>query len=170
MSITSLIFLDIDGVINTIANERQHIKMGKSISSYKIRLPSEQILNLKRIVDSVPDTRIILSSSWRLGGPCGPDMKNLTSQLYSFGLYIDDVTPHYAYNKDKRGREILDYLNKFEGENSYRPPYIILDDKIDSIVPYHRGHIVHCNAFHGLNERTVNISINLLKKQRSKFF
>lgn len=168
-NIPSLIFLDIDGVINNKKNEQEHIKQKKSISSYKITLPTQQIVNLKQILDSVPNPRIILSSSWRLGGPDGLDMRNLGKQLSSFGIYIDDTTPYLGHQNSYRGLEIMCYLETFNKIEGYFPPYIILDDNIKSIIPYHKGHIVYCNPIYGLDGKGVNISINLIKKQRNEF-
>lgn len=165
VNIPSLIFLDIDGVINNKKNEQEHIKQKKSISSYKITLPEQQIINLKQILVSVPNPRIILSSSWRLGGPDGLDMRNLGKQFAAYGIFIDDTTPYLGHQNSYRGMEIMYYLDSFRKIEGYVPPYIILDDNIRSIVPYHKGHIVYCNPVYGLDGKGVNISINLIKKQ-----
>lgn len=47
-------YLDVDGVLNTLASR-----------SSKQHLDSELLSNLRRIIDSVPGTAIVLSSSWR---------------------------------------------------------------------------------------------------------
>lgn len=166
-NIISLIFLDIDGVINTRKNELDHIKRKQSICSYKIKLPERNIQNLKRIIDSDPNCKIILSSNWRLGGKEGDDMKNLCRQLSKYDISIYDTTVLNNFNG--RGLQIYSYLAKFYACNGYIPPYIILDDNISDIVKYHKGHIIYCDPYHGLDEKGVNISISLLNKFRSEF-
>lgn len=158
----NIIFLDIDGVINSGVNEEMHRKQGKSVSSYHITLPQNQLKNLKEIMDMVPNTRIVLSSSWRMGGWNGIEIQNLTKQLDQYGMRIFDFTPNC--NNGVRGLDISTYLKNFERMYGYNPPYIIIDDEIKDIVPYHRGHIIRCDRYTGLTENEVNISISLLKK------
>ena len=67
-NITNIIFLDVDGPLNTDKNRTIQSKLGHSISSYKIKLPKEQISNLKLITDVIDNTKLVLSSKWRLGG------------------------------------------------------------------------------------------------------
>lgn len=159
--IKSFIFLDIDGPINTERNKRYQSRIGRPTSSYKIRLPKEQILNLRNIVYSTKNTNIVLSSSWRLGGIPSKARENLESQLRYYGLDIFSETIHLD---KQRGLEIQHWLDTFTVRNGYTPPYIILDDNIDTILDLHKGHIVYCNPEFGLTTKEVNIAINLLNK------
>ena len=166
-NIKNIIFLDVDGPINTERNRYNQSRKGKSISSYKIKLPKEQILNLKRITDVITNTELVLSSKWRIGGNPSKARENLESQINPYGLYIYSETPFFEF---ERGYEIEYWLNNFKDKHGYMPPYIILDDILEPIIDYHKGHIVYCNPRFGLTEKEVNISINLLKKFRYEFF
>lgn len=159
--IKSFIFLDVDGPINTERNKRYQSRIGKSISSYKIKLPREQILNLRNIVYSTKNTSIVLSSSWRLGGIPNKARENLENQLRYYGLSIFSETIHMD---KQRGLEIQHWIDTFRNRCGYIPPYIILDDNIDNILNLHKGHIVYCNPEIGLTTKEVNIAINLLNK------
>ena len=166
-NITNIIFLDVDGPLNTDKNKSNQFRLGLSISSYKIKLPKEQISNLKLITDVIDNTKLVLSSKWRLGGSPSEARLNLERQLYAYGLDIYSETPFCNF---ERGIEINTWLNDFKNIHGYKPPYIILDDYIDNIINYHKGHIVYCDSRFGLTDKEVNISINLLKKFRYEFF
>lgn len=159
--IQSIIFLDVDGPINTDVNKRNEGRLGNSTSSYYIHLPTAKLRNLKMIVDCVPNTKIVLSSKWRYGGSPSPARMNLENQMRNFDMHIYSETPYLGFD---RGIEITTWLETFRVRNGYIPPYIILDNEIDPLLSAHRGHVVYCDSRDGLTEKTVNISINLLNR------
>lgn len=55
MSNTNLIFLDVDGVLNPVDGSHEHV------------FDSGCVRNLKLILDAVPNTRVVFSTSWRSG-------------------------------------------------------------------------------------------------------
>lgn len=55
MSNTNLIFLDVDGVLNPVDGSHEHV------------FDSGCVQNLKLILDAVPNTRVVFSTSWRSG-------------------------------------------------------------------------------------------------------
>ena len=157
----SLIFLDVDGPINSDYNKENQYRSRKSICSFHIELPPSTILNLKKIVESGPNIKIVLCSNWRLGGFPSLARQNLEKQLNYYGLEIYDETPRF----DKvKSLEISTYLETFESMYGYTPAYIILENEVDRLIRYHKGHLVNCNTKYGLTEKEVNISINLLRK------
>lgn len=176
-NIQSLIFLDIDGPISTDKNKEIQFNLGRSTSSYNILLPRGPILNLKGIVDNIPNCNIILSSNWRLNPDTrlveeplyniipSPARINLERQLNSFGIYISDETPYFNKN---RSMEIGLYLEGFRQRYNYIPPYIIIDNEISDLKLLYKGHIVYCSNENGLTKEGVNISINLLRKFRAE--
>ena len=165
-NIMSIIFLDVDGPINTDRNKVEQARMGYSVSSFRIRLPKHTIQNLKSVVENIPNCKIVLSSKWRLGGTPSPARLNLERQIKPYGLYIYSETPYM--NLD-RGLEISTWLYKFKTRMGYIPPYIILDNELDTILPSHKGHVVYCDSRNGLTRRGVNISISLLNNFRKEF-
>lgn len=120
-----LIFLDIDGVLNS-----HH-------SDYELYQP--YIKNLKTLVDAT-DAQIILSSSWQMfvkkeNNEIVPKNKNtyghaLVDALAKENLKIfDKVVDDDILPSNKRHKEILNYLKKrFNYEINY-PNFVILDDE-----------------------------------------
>lgn len=168
MDSPSIIFLDVDGVINTNPNIHQAKRMGLPTSSYYIQLPEDTILRLKRIVLRT-NAIIIVSSSWRLGY-CGSlpsrAYMNLNTQLLAYGMQLSGWTPRSP--SGSRGEEIQHWLNAYMELYglSTCPPYIIIDDDIKDIVGLHRGHIIKTTLNLGLTDETTIIAINLLQKHR----
>ena len=164
------IFLDIDGPINTLNNIWINKCLKRSTSSYKIKLPREQLERLAIIVRET-NAKLILSSSWRLVnldhaiGNISPARRNLENQLKDFGLHISGQTP----NLGDRGLEITTWLRKYEKIRKIKPGYIIIDDKLD-ISGNHDGHIIYCNPYSGITDSDVELAINLLKEQQFSGF
>uniref|UniRef100_A0A6C0C5X5 FCP1 homology domain-containing protein n=1 Tax=viral metagenome TaxID=1070528 RepID=A0A6C0C5X5_9ZZZZ len=110
----SYIFLDIDGVLNcstTRTNDRE------------THMPQHDLLNnLKKISDIIPNTVIILSSTWRL----------TVEERRLVDIYLDKIDLKISgYTSDKsvdasgdRPAEILEYINI----NKINQPWIAIDD------------------------------------------
>jgi hypothetical protein len=162
--INKVIFLDVDGVLNSKINMKIRRENGESTSSYYVKIPGDKIYKLKRIVDNT-DAAIVLSSSWRIGYSRSsmtpsPAFMNLVNQLEPYGLHIYDWTP---LDKNRnRGYEIHKWLYGYKYANGYFPNYIILDDNIADLIPLHRGHIIKVNSLLGLQNEHVNIAVNIL--------
>lgn len=171
MYIQPIIFLDVDGPINTTTNITNRVRERKPTSSYKVELPSYQLRNLSRIV-SVTRSKIVLSSSWRLvdrryvTGNISPARANLESQLNKFGMSIFSQTP---YVNGDRGLEITTWLNRYKSKYGFIPPYIIIDDKLDPIIKHHKGHVILCNPRLGITTELSNIAIQVLNNLCNKY-
>lgn len=163
------LFLDVDGVLNSNLNKEIKRRNNQPVSSYYISLPGDKLFKLRKIIDAT-DAKIILSSSWRLGGlvnnPSYAQM-NLERQLNDYGMSIYDITPS-SYNRN-RGVEISRWLEWFKMKMGYVPNYIILDNIIHDLLSDHKGHIVNIPESVGLQDRHVLIAINLLRKQEREF-
>lgn len=171
MNMESFIFLDIDGPINTESNIAKQKAMRRSTSSFHIKLPEEQLYNLETLVHT-SGANIVLSSKWRLldrtrfkGIEVSPARVNLERQLAKYGLYIYDQTPFIDH---ARGLEITVWLKRFYNQHGYRPPYIILDDSIESVLRAHRGHVIYCDPKYGLTTKLTEIGICLLRTQYNR--
>lgn len=164
--IKNILFLDVDGVLNSEINRRIKKESSKSLSAYHIQLPGDKLFKLKRIIIAT-NAKIVLSSSWRLGGtsydPSYAQL-NLEKQLNNYGMSIYDITPS---SKDRnRGVEIYLWLNNFYMKNGYIPRYVILDNVIHDLIDYHKGHIVKIPELIGIQDKHVSITINLFKRQQ----
>lgn len=123
-----VIFLDIDGVLNTsqtfIDIHKEYIETGIR----RIEIDLNRLNFLKRIVDQT-GTAIVLSSSWRSLGkmengvyiPLNEKMASLIKLFNNYGLHIYDITP-----KDPNGvrqNEIDAWLKHKDVES-----FIVIDD------------------------------------------
>lgn len=169
-----VIFLDIDGVLNS---RHRLLKQKKKDPSFKVNaftVEDHKLKLLKHIVEST-DSCVILSSSWRFG-----KTGYLESLLSSYNIVVvgstcDGVSLDYrdkrcktwyldeegnGYTHDK-GAEILKYINNHKKITNY----VVLDDEekyIEEWIP--KEHFVK-TAFHwGLTE---NKALQVISKLNS---
>ena len=175
-----VIFLDIDGVLNS----------DRTLYEY-ISLEDDLILNLKKLVDKT-GAKIILSSSWRNI----PDaIRQLMEKFDHYGLFISGMTtegveldfiqrfgfkPTKRYLDDKFGFELSsdkDPDKKYEmtfdrGAEIFKwlcdhddCDYVILDDDIEDIKPYFKKTVIIKTSYKtGLTKEDVEKAINILNK------
>lgn len=114
-----IIFLDIDGVLNSSVYDRQRTETDGNIDKTRLVL-------LKELVDKT-GAKIVLSSSWRNHWEKNPDEcdeigKEIISDFASAGLEIYDKTPKVGYLE--RSEEISMWLN----DNPDVEDFVIFDD------------------------------------------
>lgn len=155
-----LIFLDVDGVLNTTAAR---------FTKYEVR--DDNVKALKMLVDKLCKqgyvAKIILSSTWRLGYEkeperCSPQIQKLASKLAQVGLAIYDKTP--VYKDQSRNKEIQRYIREYElKEVDFT--YIILDDDttIFSREALQTLTFYKVNERTGLTEQDVNKIVKMIK-------
>lgn len=155
-----LIFLDIDGVLNTANYQTWRQLLGKDISDLHGYLFSPSaVRNLQRLIKWT-NAKIILSSSWRLDGL--DVMRRMWTERKMPGE-IYDITPYVNardYPKFTRGIEINTWLEK----NGYLGrPYVILDD-IDDFLPEQYNNVVLTNYKRGLTLFVLLRAMRILMK------
>lgn len=151
-----IIFLDIDGVLNSIDSEDHfHCFIGLDYSGIKL---------LREIVD-VTGAEIVLVSTWKLSWSKDGSRSDslgayLDARLAEEGLTIMDKTGGTMNN---RGHGIIDWLSEHPTES-----WIALDDEIFEdyeecgIMP----HLVKTSFYDGgLKKKHVEMAINLLNKE-----
>ena len=161
-----IIFLDIDGPINTIKNMRQQRYLRKSINSAFIELPRSNFMALKHIVKNT-NADVVISSNWRIGSTDrepSDAYKNFCSQAVKYDIYPIGWTP--IINKKYKGVEIKKWLEEYERINNSKVPYIIIEDNIDTVIKIHKGHVIYTSSYSGLNMQTASVAIRVLKKQQ----
>ena len=152
MSNTNLIFLDVDGVLNPVDGSHEHV------------FDSGCVQNLKLILDAVPNTRVVFSTSWRSG-----------FTLFRLGWYwkhhgLDQElvlggTPELQaeVGYEVRGKEITQWLAgrslRIAGLELSR--YAVIDDETELL----RSDIPAVNLFHCEPHAGLTASIALLVKQ-----
>ena len=160
-----IIFLDIDGVLNTERYSAWLQDRGMPCrDQYGILMfdPSA-VANLKRILNALPDVRIILESTWTFAGH--PDsLRFIWSQRELPGVLLDVIQTHFTKDMFKIGISGPDDIKKVEDIGKNRAirswlrrnagpdcRYTILDDMADF-----RGklfeHTVYVNPWVGLTE------------------
>lgn len=135
-----VMFLDFDGVLNTDSYQvflRTHGKPGWD--DYGQLFDPEAVANLKLILDTVPDVRIVVESSWKAQGLDELRLmwkeRNLPGEIYDVtpDIFSEDLLTIDLSNPDNiskveglgKGREISAWLKK-NGWQDCR--YVILDD------------------------------------------
>lgn len=113
-----ILFLDIDGVVNCQSTTQRHRGF--------IGIDPYMALLVGRITLAVPDLKVVLSSSWRLGSDGG--IEEIETQV----VQLFDKTPRpFVVEGDRwstRGEEIQKWLNDHNSIDDEITHYAILDD------------------------------------------
>jgi hypothetical protein len=127
----NIIFLDIDGVLNSYFWEKEHqeeISDGTLIDLKKIEL-------LSRLINEF-SAKIVLHSGWKYWfdenlNPLRVEAERLQEMLKKYGLSIEAVTPDFADEEIKRtkkfslikAKEILSWVESHPNSN-----WVVIDD------------------------------------------
>ena len=149
----NIIFLDIDGVLNSIEYVTETYNALKRTLKREEMFDPVCMKNLKQIVDKT-DAKIVITSSWKIG-----DMELLHEVFSKYGINIFDKTKHYG---DRRGKEIRDWM----AEHQEAKKFIIIDDDYFKDYPGLDDHIVHTSIYsgRGLNEKHVEQALRLFEE------
>jgi len=147
----SVVFLDVDGVINVASQQPPHLP----------ELQPHTMAALARVLRST-GADVVLSSTWR----CSPtSIGKVNAALSRYGLRpILDCTPFDPRCITPREDEIISWLEAHQGEVSH---WVVLDD-VDlttSGKPNGQrvaGHFVHTDACKGLTEKDADRAIHLM--------
>lgn len=165
---SKVIFLDIDGVLNT---ERQHnrcVEAGLAyVDNFGYAFDPVSVANLKKIVDEV-GADIVISSSWKFWGLS--TMQKLWTNRELPGKLID-VTPNNVSDEmllsvdldlmelpAGKGSEIKEWL---ETKGQQVTHYAILDDLPD-MLPEQQSHFVQTDPRIGITEDDADRVISIL--------
>ncbi len=143
-----LIFLDIDGVLNS-ANGR-----GPYISDMEV----EKLELLKKLIDDSGVLGVVITSDRRYSDI---DMKNKIETFNKFGIHVVGKTrrPNEDVLEDNRGKQIVDYLSSF---NEDIDRIVILDDIDDGISNFFEEEFILVNRFFGLNNDVYQKALDIL--------
>lgn len=167
-----LIFLDIDGVLNTSATFKRRYYEFKKTGVLSLEIDEFRLHYLKMIVEET-NSKIVLSSTWKNYFvrennniiPIHYKAKKLKELFNKYNLDIYDITP---YDKNRyRENEILAYL---EDRNDIES-FIIIDDECIDLQKFVNKELVlikndctdFCEQRNGLLEQHVVNAINKLK-------
>ena len=168
------LFLDIDGVLNTIRYSDYLIDHDEDEYDEDGALfDPEAVANLAYIIEKVPDVKIIISSTWRLKGWEWLNRlwkkRQMPGHIYSitpalericFSDLICQENSFSTYPYGIKGLEINEWLRKNNKRGSLYY-YAILDDVIDFLTTQ-SGYIAPCNPQDGLTRGVADKVIEIL--------
>ena len=128
-----VIFLDVDGVLNSIGNTIRVVKRLRrrkmpirSLSMYYVPFKRACLKNLARIVRRT-GAKVVITSTWKTGKE---SLAVLRARLAEYGVPVYDCTKMIG----DRGAEIKEWLSEKRDVSGVR--YVVLDDEINDIVGY----------------------------------
>lgn len=156
----NIIFLDVDGVINSIDNLiKVYNETHKPHHGYSYPFDPNCLENLKELVTRT-DSRLVISSTWRKSEK---GMMKLLEELKKYDLdkFVIGATPFLGLD---RGEEIKEYLEESNFKDDIN--FVILDDGIvmEELIPY----LIRTNRQFGLTKEDVKKAIMQLTKYHIK--
>ena len=162
-----VIFLDIDGVLNT---KDWHCRMTKDTpkDEFGYAFDPVAVANLARIIEET-GADIVISSSWKFYGVA--KLRQMW-KIRNLPGTILDITPNTVSDEMLlnanleefqlgvcRGNEIKEWLSRHKGEVSN---YVIIDD-FDDMLPEQEDHVVLIDTLIGITEFDAEKAIAILK-------
>lgn len=162
------LFLDIDGVLNTMRYSNYLIDHDEDDTDEDGALfDPEAVANLDTIIKNVPGVKIIISSTWRFKGWDWMnrlwEKRQLPGKIYSFtpGLeftrFVDIIHQKYSesvYPYGTRGLEVGEWLRLNASRNSTLYKYAIIDDE-DDFPSFYQEHVVLTDPMLGITKEVV---------------
>ena len=154
----NIIFLDVDGVLNSINNLiTVYKKTNKPHSGYSYPFDYKCLEYLKIIVLKT-NSYIVISSSWRKSKE-GMDKLIKVLNEYDLDKYVIGITPNLGLSKKD---EIKNFLLNYKDNLNF----IILDDCND--MDELSNNLIQTNPLTGLTFENVEQALNLLNKNKIK--
>ena len=143
-----LIFLDIDGVLNSSSSK------GPYISDMEI----DKLILLKKLIDESSSLGVVITSDRRFSDV---DMKNKLEAFRKYGINVVGQLrlPNEDDYDDNRGKQILDYLSSSKEDID---KIVILDDNDEGISNYFEDEFILINRFYGLDESVYLKALKIL--------
>jgi hypothetical protein len=157
MQNNKIIYLDIDGCLNTDLGISEYYKKTKK-NDY---IDPLMAANLTKLCDLVPDAKIVISSMWR--GYFTLQQMRKYLKPYVDPKRIIDMTPLAKWNDwdyPDRGTVIAKHMEIFPNVESY----VVIDDFNDGISNLHSKNFIYVNPITGLTEDDVIEAARILNK------
>lgn len=142
-----IIFLDIDGVLNSVS----YFKSINDLGDPDDRLDPTAVALLNKIIQAT-DAKIVISSSWRLGKSIS-QLQNVFDKHCIIGTIIGLTTDDY----NSRGIQIQQWI---DNSNLIIDSFIILDD--DNDMCHLNNHLIKTCVKDGLTIDCVSLAISKL--------
>ena len=162
------LFLDIDGVLNTMSYSDYLVAHDKHECDEDGALfDPEAVANLASIIEGVPDVKIIISSTWRLKGWEWMnrlwEKRQLPGTIFSFTpvlevvCFVDKIKRNDSrsiYPYGTRALEINEWLRLYANNNLLSYKYAILDNYND-FLDMQQKHVVITDPNYGITKEAV---------------
>lgn len=167
-----VIFLDIDGVVNTSANkwETGRVKFRGKRCIPTNKEPKRTLVKLvKWMLEN--DAYFVMSTSWGRNSVA----EDWNKILRNYGVKKDLVISRTSLRQDgTRGLEILEWLEKWNTDEVGKhgkervESYVVIDDDVKDIIPYikPKSCIIHTNVRKGLTESDFEKIKSYFKRNR----
>lgn len=144
-----VLFLDIDGVLNSHQSIRAQFRRGgKCASGRDMPFCEISCSNLDEILARIPDLHIVVSSTWRIGRT----LEELKKDLRGTGIAatrIIGMTPSGRMSYRARGNEIQEYMDDLVADGwEAVTQFVIVDDNSDMV--HLADHLVQTDGRMGL--------------------
>ena len=176
MSRFPVVFLDIDGVLNTSKNyyewDRAMRESGKRVSfhvapddSFVELLFDRQLVQNFNKITRVTDAKIVVSSTWR---NLYQDLQVLVGILKRVGIEGEVIgkTPSYGRIGNGGRGERGDEVAAWREDNGHSGPFVCIDDDADFQAV--KKHLVQTNGREGVTEEDADMAVKVLKKGSRK--
>jgi len=143
-----IIFLDIDGVLNT------RTTCTKSFLNHTFDAEPIRVLNE---ILKLTCTNIVISSTWRMG-------KNVQKlqNIFTKNNIIGDVVGLTPIINNNKGRE--EEIQKYLDDHSNITSFIIIDDDDFDLQKFHYC-LIHINSDVGLEQKNIQQAVNILNNK-----
>lgn len=148
-----VIFLDVDGVLNSGEGLKQHINNNGFNGLLEYSEIEDKPLKLLQEIIEKTSAKIVVSSSWKNNKRL---YEKLERRMKDCGMEIYDITPSIGI-ENRKGYEIKRWLDNNEVEN-----FVILDDESDMCEYTDSGQFIHTAHKHGLTEELKDKAIEVL--------
>jgi len=143
-----LLFLDIDGVLNSWQSAEYYnrkILSSEELDKYIHDFCPIAMSNLNSLCEEFPSLKIVISSTWRKSRTIEQLQKIFLDNGFLFSERIVGKTPNLGY-EFQRGDEIQDWLNNHPlWVDTHEPKeYVIVDD--DSDIGDVKDHLIQTDA------------------------
>ncbi len=147
---TKLIFLDFDGVLNSV----QYV-VSRPKNEMRLHEVDTTCIGLLRFLCKVTEAQIVVSSTWRHGRT----KEWFIGYFEALGWAMPPIVGVTPVIGGKRGDEVIHYLCNFPQFEGGPTPHVILDDDSD----FHPDQpLIHCDNMVGLTIYNVMDAIDIL--------
>lgn len=150
--VLKLIFLDIDGVLNSLEFQRSNPQINDMCTAHDI--DRKAVDRLKKLLE-LTDAKIVISSSWRMIR----SLDRLHCIFAKFGIEYTKIIGVTPASSKCRGDEIQQFIDKWEYGQDIES-FVILDDDGDMGELYHR--LVHTTYNRGLLDMHIDEAVKIL--------